>query len=106
MRISSYIVTHKSRTQRGVLQACKILSNPARYQILRLLFAARAAKKEICVGEIAQAIGMSQSATSHQLALLEAHGIVVGEKMGQTTCYDLTDSPLANDIEKIIHIGK
>ena len=89
-----------------VLSACKILSNQARYNILSALVTAQKKSKELCVSEIADAIDMSQSATSHQLALLEAHGVVKGNRMGKTTCYDLADSPLSKDIEKIIHAFK
>ena len=104
MTTSSYTVAKGAGVQKGVLTACRILANPTRHNILSLLVAARSEKKELCVNEIGGAIGASQSATSHQLALLEAYGVVEGVRMGQTTCYDLTNAPLTKTIEKIIRI--
>lgn len=95
---------HIGVSRQRVLAACKLLSNQARFNILTALVAARKKDKELCVNEIASTIDMSQSATSHQLALLEAHGAVVAHRMGKTTCYDLADSPLSRDIEKIIDV--
>lgn len=106
MSVSSYTRSPKTKERKDITRACKILANDARYQILAALLKARKEKKELCVNEISELIRMSQSATSHQLALLEAYGVIVGTKMGQTTCYDLTDSPLMKDIERIIRIGE
>lgn len=83
---------------------CRILANTNRYNIFAALLSSRSARKELCVSEIAKAVGMSQSAMSHQLALLEAYGVVEGEKMGQTTCYTLTSSPLTKDIERVVRL--
>jgi ArsR family transcriptional regulator len=100
MSIRSYI---GARNKNG-MQACKILSSPTRYAILTVLLKSRNTKKEICVNEIAEEVGLSQSATSHQLALLEARGVVAGMKMGQMTCYELVESDLTSHIEKIIRM--
>lgn len=100
MSIRSYT---NAREKEGV-QACKILSSPTRYAIISALLKAHRARKEICVNEIAEEIGLSQSATSHQLALLEARGVVTGMKMGQMTCYELVKSDVTNRIEKIIRM--
>lgn len=103
MSRSSHVAERTPRL-RVAQQACKILASSTRYRILRELSAARSARREMCVGEIAEAVGLSQSAISHQLALLEAYGVVAGERMGQTTCYDFTSSPLTKDIERTIRI--
>lgn len=79
--------------------AIKILSNANRYAIMKLLLNA---KQDLCVHELSEAIGISQSATSHQLAHLEARGVVESARMGKTKCYVPTDAPLTKRIEKVI----
>ena len=59
-------------------------------------------KRDLCVHEVSEIIGMSQSATSHQLAYLEAQGVVEGHRMGQTMCYMPTGSTLTRKVEKVI----
>lgn len=80
----------------------KVLSNPARFNILRALLSAREKRTEMCVNEIAEAVKVSQSLASHQLARLEARGLVCSSRMGQTTCYKVCDSPLMRRAVKII----
>ena len=76
----------------------KTLSNPHRLAILALL---EKTKQDMCVNDIADKIGISQSLTSHQLAYLEARGVVKGHRYGQTTCY----KPMKNSISrKISHV--
>lgn len=104
MRISSYVKRPVARTRQTVPQALKILANEARYEMLRMLLSARAKGEELCVNEVAGAVGLSQSATSHQLALLEAYRVLAAKRTGQTTCYDFTNSPLARDVEAIIRL--
>lgn len=77
----------------------KILSNKNRYAIMKTLFSA---KRDLCVHELSDAIGISQSATSHQLAYLEAHGVVKGVRMGKTMCYEPTDVLVAKKVAKVI----
>ena len=82
----------------------KVLSNPARFNILRVLLSAREKRTEMCVNEIAERVKISQSLASHQLALLEARELVCSSRMGQMTCYKVCDSPLMAQVEKIIKI--
>lgn len=79
----------------------KLLSDPTRVRILKALFEA---EEDMCVYEIAEKVGSSQSATSHQLAKLEAYGVVVCYREGQKMCYELTSSPLVEDIRKTLTI--
>lgn len=92
MKKSSYNKTE-------VLTALKILSNDSRYSILELIINA---KNDYCVHELAKAVGMSQSATSHQLAYLEAYGVVKSLRTGKTKCYLPTSSPLSKKLIKVI----
>ena len=77
----------------------KILSNSNRFAIMSLLFDA---KKDLCVNEIAEAIGISQSLTSHHLAYLEARGVVEAHRMGQMICYIPSATPLSKKVARII----
>ncbi len=64
----------------------KIFADPTRIRILELL-----TEKEKCVGEIAEILGVSQSAVSHQLKLLRLANVVSTEKKGQMVTYRLAD---------------
>jgi len=81
----------------------KILSNNNRFMIMESLFNT---KENLCVNEIAKAIKISQSLASHQLAYLEAYGIVKGHRIGQTMCYMPTKTSLAKKIGRIIKLLK
>ncbi|MEX0672669.1 MAG: metalloregulator ArsR/SmtB family transcription factor [Candidatus Paceibacterota bacterium] len=78
----------------------KLLSSKTRFQILTLLMKS---KGDPCVNEIADTIGISQSATSHQLALLEEKDVVEAYREGQMICYHLKDSPTSKHLRKIIN---
>ncbi|MBI2097737.1 MAG: winged helix-turn-helix transcriptional regulator [Candidatus Vogelbacteria bacterium] len=79
--------------------ALKILSNSNRLAIMSLLFDA---KKDLCVNEIAEAIGISQSLASHQLAYLEARGVIEAHRMGQMICYIPSATPLSKKVARVI----
>jgi len=77
----------------------KLLSDPTRLKILTVLINA---KKELCVNEVADAVGASHSATSHQLTSLEARGIVSCFREGKTICYEIENTPLVRTIQTIL----
>ena len=77
----------------------KILSNSNRYDLMKLLINT---KRDLCVYELSENVGISQSATSHQLAYLEAQGVVKSIRMGKTKCYLPTDAPLTKKVAKVI----
>jgi len=66
------------------------LSNPTR---IRALFALLEAG-ELAVGELAKAVGMSESATSHQLRVLRDLGLVGRRRDGRRVFYSLADDHL------------
>ena len=47
---------------------------------------------ELCVNDIAEILGMSQSRVSHQLASLRANDIVTTHRQGKSIVYALTDN--------------
>lgn len=79
--------------------AIKILSNTNRYAIIKLLLST---KRDLCVHELSETIGISQSATSHQLAYLEGRGVVKSVRMGRTKCYLPTESVLTKKVAGVI----
>ena len=79
----------------------KILADHTRLRIINLLLMAR---DELCVNEIADAVAISQSAASHQLAKLEANGIVSSHRMGQTICYEIKDIHIRRKMSQIIKL--
>jgi len=66
----------------------KLLSDPQR---LRLIYALVEAG-ELCVGAIAEVIGSSESATSHQLRQLRLAGLVRSRRIGREVHYAVADS--------------
>ncbi|HUO44217.1 MAG TPA: metalloregulator ArsR/SmtB family transcription factor [Burkholderiales bacterium] len=64
----------------------KTLGNPRRLMIL-----CHIAKEQRCVGDLAELVGLSQSALSQHLARLKAEGIVETERAGQIIYYAVKD---------------
>ncbi len=81
----------------------RILSNINRYHLMSLLIST---KRNLCVYELSEHIGLSQSATSHQLAYLEARGVVKSIRIGRTKCYFPTHTNLTKKIRTVINALK
>ena len=64
----------------------KIFGDSTRIKILYVLF-----ESEMCVCDIAQLLGMSQSAISHQLRALKQSKLVKYRREGKTVFYALAD---------------
>ena len=64
----------------------KVFGDSTRIKILYALFEA-----ELCVCDIAQLLGLTQSAVSHQLRVLKAGRLVKPRKEGKTVFYSLAD---------------
>ena len=64
----------------------KVFSDPTRLRILGAL-----AGGELCVCDIGAVLGSSQSAVSHQLAVLRAARLVAYRREGKTVYYRLAD---------------
>lgn len=71
------------------------LADPTR---LRLISALN--QGELCVYDLAAALGMSQSAVSHQLRLLRALGLVRYRKAGRMVFYTLDDEHIRDLFER------
>jgi ArsR family transcriptional regulator len=66
----------------GTLKLLKLLSDPTRLRILRLL-----GQEELTVAELQQILGMGQSRTSAHLAQLKAEGLVADRRAGRNIHY-------------------
>ena len=64
----------------------KVFGDSGRIKILYALFEA-----ELCVGDIAQLLGLTQTAVSHQLRILKANKLVKARKDGKNVFYSLSD---------------
>lgn len=73
----------------------KVLGDQTRLRILMLLF-----EKPCSVQCIAQNLGMTHSAISHQLRVLKQAKHVVGERQGKNVIYSLYDSHIHAIIEQ------
>ncbi|GIW39961.1 MAG: transcriptional regulator [Candidatus Binatia bacterium] len=73
----------------------RLLGDPTRTRILYAL--ARA--QELCVCELASAVGASETAVSHALRLLRAFGIVRSRRSGRLVYYALDDEHVRSLLE-------
>ena len=78
------------KTDPTVVQALadtfRILGDPTRVRIVDAL-----AEGELCVCDIAEQVGISESAVSHQLRLMRGMRIVRGRREGRCVYYTLDD---------------
>lgn len=68
----------------------KLLGDSTRIKILFALLTS-----ELCVGDMANVLGMTQSAVSHQLRVLRSGGLVKYRKDGKNVIYSLDDEHVA-----------
>jgi len=80
----------------------KALSDPTRLRIVSLL-----AEAELCVCDLAAALGMEQSAVSHQLRTLRDMHLVRRRREGRRIFYALDDEHVADlfqrGLEHVVH---
>lgn len=69
----------------------------------RLLILARLREGPCASTELAAAVGMEQSACSHQLRLLRNLGLVVGERRGRSVVYALYDNHVAALLDQALY---
>ncbi|MGW5122183.1 ArsR/SmtB family transcription factor [Streptomyces noursei] len=81
-----------------VAATLQALSTPSRLRIL-----ARLQEGPCAVGDLADAVGMEQSACSHQLRLLRNLGLVTGERNGRSIVYALYDHHVAELLDQALY---
>lgn len=80
----------------GLAELFKVFGDPTRAKIMSCL-----AVRDLYVNEIADILGMSVSAVSHQLRVLRGAKLVKGSKLGKEVKYCLDD----NHVMQIMECG-
>lgn len=65
---------------------------------VKILFAL--SKSELCVGDIAELLSISQSAISHQLKVLKQSKLVKNRRDGKSILYSLTDDHVTSILQQ------
>lgn len=81
-----------------VATTLQALATPSRLLILTAL-----RQGPLAVNELADTIGLEQSAVSHQLRLLRNLGLVVGTRAGRSIVYSLYDNHVAQLLDEAIY---
>ena len=69
-----------------VAELFKVFGDTTRMKILYVLF-----EQELCVSDMAEVLGISQSAISHQLRLIKSARLIKSRREGKTVFYSLAD---------------
>ena len=87
------------RTDEETVQALadffKVFGDATRVKILLVLL-----QSEVCVNDLADYLGMTQSAISHQLRLLKQMKLVKNRREGKTVYYSLADDHIQTIISQ------
>lgn len=76
----------------------KVFGDGTRIRILSALF-----DRELCVYHLSEALGMQQSAVSHQLRVLRTAGLVKARRQGKEMLYSLDDSHVYTIFNEGLH---
>ena len=83
------------------VEVFRLLASPVRLRIMHAL-----AHHELSVGDLARALSLSLSRTSHQLALLRPVKLVQAREAGRTTFYRATDDFVGHLVHDCLaHVG-
>ena len=80
-----------------IAELFKGFADPTRVHILSLL----QQRQELCVTDIAEAVGLSQSAISHQLRILKQMHLIKFRREGKNIWYSLAD----DHVKTILQMG-
>lgn len=79
--------------------AFQALGDPCRFKIFKVLMR----NHDICVTDIANIFGITLSAASQQLRVLERLGLVQKTRMGQMVCYEInTENLITKQLIKLL----
>jgi DNA-binding transcriptional ArsR family regulator len=81
------MTTIDQATVDGLTEIFRVLGDPTRVRILDAL-----SRTELCVGDLAARLGLTESAVSHQLRLLRSARIVRPRRAGRMIFYSLDDT--------------
>lgn len=86
----------------GMCDLFKVFGDQTRIRILYVLF-----EVEVCVCDLAEALGMTQSAVSHQLKVLRQSRLVKSRREGKSIFYSLADEHVRTIISQgIEHVNE
>ena len=74
----------------------KLLGDPTRLRILLLI-----KNESLCVNEIAEKLGMTKFAVSHQLALLRKARLIKNKKVGKEVYYTIVDDHIGTVVNTV-----
>ena len=78
-----------------IAELFKGFADPTRVHILSLLLV----RQELCVTDIAETVGVSQSAVSHQLRMLKQMHLIKHRRDGKNIWYSLADDHVKTILE-------
>ena len=79
----------------GLTEIFRVLGDPTRVRILDAL-----SRTELCVGDLASQLGVTESAVSHQLRLLRGMRLVRARRDGRMAFYTLDDQHIVRLFEQ------
>jgi DNA-binding transcriptional ArsR family regulator len=83
---------------KAVAETLQALATPS-----RLLILSRLREGPATVNDLAEAVGMEQSAVSHQLRMLRHLGLVDGQRHGRSVTYALYDDHVAQLLDQAVY---
>jgi ArsR family transcriptional regulator len=92
MQVSDRLSTS---TATALADTFKMLGDPTRLRIVAAL-----ASGDLCVHELSDQVGISESAISHQLRLMRSMRIVRGRRQGRCVYYTLDDQHILDLFEQ------
>ncbi len=75
-----------------------LAGDPTRIRIFCLLYE----RKEACVTEIAERLGMSVASISHHLQMLKDNDLLEAERMGSTICYRVAQNDFTRNLKRLV----
>ena len=85
-------------SEKASTKVFKVLSCESGVRIFSLL----GKRHKVCVSDISRAVGLSMSATSHQLQKMESAGLISSLRSGRTICYEFNESPMSQRLLECI----
>jgi len=91
----------RASTKVNISRMFAALSDPNRYRMFRLILQKQTSN--ICVGDLARFLGVTDSASSQHLRVLAESGFLRRERRGQNVCYQIeTHNPVVRSLIKLI----
>jgi ArsR family transcriptional regulator len=92
------VTSAQKKRDRKAAHLFKLVASPTRVSILVVI----GKQKEIAVQDIADSLGMTHSAVSHQLSLLLDAGVVASRKDGRNMYYSISKSAEAKALTRFL----